>query len=75
MKAEGFPTVSIFRPGTLDRGPKARWNEKLASKLLTMTPVKDVATAMIVDAQASRPGLHVYEVASIFQAATTGKLS
>ena len=75
VKAQGFPTVSIFRPGALDRGQKARWSEKVASKLLGMTPVHDVAKAMILGAQAGRTGVHVYEEASIVDIAKSGKLA
>lgn len=70
VKAQGFPTVSIFRPGALARGNKARGNEKWLSMLpITTTPVKAVAQAMILDAEAGRTGVHIYEEASIIQAA------
>ena len=74
VKAQGFARVSIFRPGTLDRGQNARWNERLASRLLTTTPVKDVARAMVLDAETSRTGVHVYEEASIIDAVKSGTL-
>jgi len=74
VKAQGFAYVSIFRPGTLDRGKKARWNERLASRLMTTTPVKDVARAMVLDAEASRTGVHVYEEASIIDTVKSGTL-
>ncbi|KAL0032830.1 hypothetical protein WJX77_001609 [Trebouxia sp. C0004] len=74
VKAQGFACVSIFRPGTLDRGQQARWNERLASRLMTTTPVKDVARAMVLDAEASRIGVQVYEEASIIDLVKSGAL-
>ena len=74
VKAQGFARVSIFRPGALDRGNKARWNERLASRLTTTTPVKDVARAMVLDAEANRTGVHVYEEASVIEAVKSGTL-
>lgn len=74
VKAQGFPSVSIFRPGPLDRGQKARWNEKLASKVVMTTPVKDVARAMMLDAEANLAGVTVYEEDSIRKAAQSGVL-
>jgi hypothetical protein len=74
VKAQGFARVSIFRPGALDRGQKARWNERLASRLTTTTPVKDVARAMVLDAEANRTGVHVYEEASIIDVVKSGTL-
>lgn len=72
VKAQGFARVSIFRPGALDRGPKARWNERLASRLTTTTPVRNVARAMVLDAEANRTGVHVYEEGSIIDAVKSG---
>jgi len=74
VKAQGFDRVSIFRPGALDRGQKARWNERLASRLTTTTPVKDVARAMVLDAEANRTGVQVYEEASIIDVVKSGTL-
>lgn len=47
VKAHNFPRTSFFRPGTLDRGDKARPLEAMALKLLPATKVADVARAMI----------------------------
>lgn len=41
---------------------------------MTTTPVKDVARAMVLDAEASRTGVHVYEEASIIDAVKSGTL-
>jgi oxidoreductase len=74
VEAKGFPRVSIFRPGMLDRGGAARFGEALALKLLPSTPVADVARAMIAaverDAAAARAATApvppaVYETADI----------
>ena len=68
MKAQGFTATFVFRPGLLERGEKARGVEKLASRLLSSTPVKDIATAMIKEAEAGQTGLHVYSGADITKA-------
>ncbi len=44
MLQQGFPRVSIFRPGMLERGDKARPAEKWFGKLATAIDVK-VGTA------------------------------
>jgi oxidoreductase len=44
-----FPRVSIFRPGLLGRGDKARTVESIISCFVTPMPVKSVALAMIRD--------------------------
>ncbi len=41
---------------------------------MTTTPVKDVARAMVLDAEASRTGVHVYEEASIIDTVKSGTL-
>ncbi|KXZ55745.1 hypothetical protein GPECTOR_2g1295 [Gonium pectorale] len=47
---QGFQRVSIFRPGLLDRGVKARAAEKMFLGMLSNIHVKDVARLMILDA-------------------------
>ena len=75
VQAEDFPATSIFRPGKLDRGSKANAMEKLGSALpITSTPVRDVARAMVLDAEANKTGLHLYDEATIIQIAKTGSL-
>ena len=67
VKGHGIPAVSIFRPGLLERGQKARGVEKVAAYLpfLTATSVQQVASAMISDAvdaaKAKRTGVQVFE--------------
>ena len=71
VKSQGIPAVSTFQPGVLDRGDKARSNEKIAFYLpfLTKTHVKQVAKAMIQDAEstakAGRTGALVIDEASM----------
>ena len=71
VKSQGIPAVSLFRPGMLDRGDKARSNEKIGSYLpfLTKTPVSQVAKAMIQEAEstakAGRIGAIVIDEASM----------
>ena len=69
VKAQHFASTFIFRPGLLDRGDKARAVERWASKILTSTSVRDIAKAMILEAEAGHTGLHVYEGRDILQAA------
>ncbi|KAG2434160.1 hypothetical protein HXX76_007887 [Chlamydomonas incerta] len=45
---EGFPRTSIFRPGMLERGAKARTGEKLFAWLSSLD-VQDLARLMILD--------------------------
>lgn len=54
----------------LDRGDKARGVEQWAARFLNATPVKVIATAMILEAQAGQDGLHVFEGQDIPQAAS-----
>ncbi len=49
--AQGFSHTSIYRPGLLDRGDKARWAERMALAVLPNTHVRDVARAMIATAE------------------------
>ena len=69
VKSQHFASTFIFRPGLLDRGDKARGVEKWASKVLNSTSVKDIATAMVLEAEAGHTGVHVYEGSDIGQAA------
>ncbi|GIL53921.1 hypothetical protein Vafri_9494 [Volvox africanus] len=46
---QGFSRVSIFRPGLLNRGDKARGLEKMAHHVMSHIDVKDVARLMILD--------------------------
>ena len=50
VKAMDFATTSIFRPGLLNRGKLARWNERLFMFLSSSTPVGAVAKAMRLQA-------------------------
>ncbi|GLC44509.1 hypothetical protein PLESTB_000065600 [Pleodorina starrii] len=45
----GFQRVSLFRPGLLDRGAKARGGEKMFLGCLSNIHVKEVARLMILD--------------------------
>lgn len=48
LQALDFDTLSIFRPGVLNRGDMARWNEKIIC--VGAIPVSVVAHAMRVQA-------------------------
>eukprot|EP01084_Bolivina_argentea_P221869 375674_1 len=62
-----FIRTSIFRPGLLHRGDKARLVEKVFSYMLRGTPVQDVARAMIYDAESTNTS-DVVEVPVIYEA-------
>ena len=51
VKKQGFATTSIFRPGLLERGDKARGMEKMISAIMSGVKVSDVAKAMLLDAK------------------------
>ena len=53
IKALGFPTTVILRPGLLDRGDSARWVEKALGFFSAGVPVGTVARAMRLDAEAA----------------------
>lgn len=75
VQAENFPASSIFRPGKLARGSKANTVERLGAVLpITSTPVRDVARAMVLDAEANKTGMHMYNEATIMQIAKSGNL-
>ena len=73
VKGQGIAAVSIFRPGLLGRGQKARGVEKVAARFLTSTPAQQVAKAMIQDAEAAvkagRTGVKVFEEQDILNMA------
>lgn len=71
VTVQRFASTFIFRPGLLDRGATARRVEQWASKILNAMPVKVLATAMILEAQAGQAGVHVYEGRDIAQAANS----
>lgn len=51
VKAGGFHSTSIFRPGLLGRGTAARTKEKIFKWLMGSMPVGTLASAMRVDAE------------------------
>lgn len=59
IKQLNFDTLSIFRPGILNRGDMARWNEKLSLWIMPSIPVAVVAKAMRI--QAGRLYSDVYD--------------
>ncbi|KAI8473336.1 MAG: hypothetical protein J3K34DRAFT_519005 [Monoraphidium minutum] len=74
VKAQAFDAAGIFRPGLLDRGAKARPNERWFLKLVSAVAVGDVAKVMIADAErflstGAPPGAHTYEMGAIQRAA------
>lgn len=50
VKQLDFETLSIFRPGLLNRGKMARWNEKCVLWCMPSIPVTTVARAMRIQA-------------------------
>ena len=86
VKGLGFPFVSIFRPGLLDRGSKARTGESLFSAIVSSVKVADVAKVMVADAEdaaavgptqgaaaAVRPAICLFEMKEIKLAAKEGR--
>jgi oxidoreductase len=53
----GFPHTAIMRPGMLDRGDKLRAVERAVLAVIGGMPVRNVAAAMIADAQAALAAL------------------
>ncbi|CAM9654026.1 unnamed protein product [Chrysoparadoxa australica] len=49
VKAANFPFTSIFQPGLLGRGNKARTVEKICSWVMPTMPAKTLARAMVLD--------------------------
>ena len=50
VKSLDFASLSIFKPGPLDRGAMTRWNEKLLLWFTSAIPVGSVAKAMRIAA-------------------------
>ena len=50
FKAAGFKSVSVFRPGVLERGSDSRFTEKVAKIIFPYLRVEDLAKAMVQDA-------------------------
>jgi len=47
IAAEPFPKTAFFRPGLLDRGSQARWNESAVLWIVSGLPVHSLAAALI----------------------------
>eukprot|EP00955_Chlamydomonas_euryale_P117135 366456-Chlamydomonas_euryale.AAC.18 len=64
VKAGGFPFVSVFRPGLIDRGDRMRGGEKLA-KVLGVSSIKTAAFGklMVEDAEEVAQGRRTPAVA------------
>lgn len=65
VTSAGYPHTSIWRPGLLGRGVKARGVEKMARFLVTPMPVETLGRAMVKDAE-SKLGAGPEEQAEIF---------
>ena len=50
FKKAGFGSVSVFRPGWLERGADSRFSEKVAKIFFKAMKVEDLAKAMVQDA-------------------------
>jgi oxidoreductase len=77
VKSQGIEKTSIFRPGLLDRGEKARSLEKLVAGFMSSINVADVAKVMIADAVSrladkTSSGVTVYEMKKMQAAAGAG---
>ncbi|KAL6763030.1 hypothetical protein V8C86DRAFT_2505908 [Haematococcus lacustris] len=66
VKAQGFASTAIYRPGLIDRGDKKREIEKVVATVLSSTACDKLAALMVKHAMADeRPALVTYEAASI----------
>ncbi|CAM9373987.1 unnamed protein product [Scytosiphon promiscuus] len=65
VRSAGFPHTSIWRPGLLGRGDKARGVEKMARFLITPMPVETLGRAMVIQAE-SKLGAAPSEEAVLF---------
>lgn len=71
---QGFPRVSIFRPGLLDRMVGSPClTERLASKVVSSIKVSQVAKSMMLEAEKSGAGTAVYEMKDLLAAAQKGQ--
>eukprot|EP00903_Cladosiphon_okamuranus_P010209 g9668.t1 len=65
IRSAGYPHTSIWRPGLLGRGDKARGVEKMARFLVTPMPVETLGRAMVKEAE-SKLGTEPREEAMVF---------
>ncbi|CAM9823399.1 unnamed protein product [Pylaiella littoralis] len=65
VQSAGYPHTSIWRPGLLGRGDKARVVEKMFRLLVTEMPVETLARAMVAEAE-SKLGAPPSEEATLF---------
>lgn len=88
VKAAGFGSVSIFRPGLLDRGGRARGMERMFARLpfVPSVRVEDLAAVAVADAERALgvggsggggsggggSGVRVFEMAAISKAVAAG---
>ncbi|KAG1656442.1 hypothetical protein FOA52_006984 [Chlamydomonas sp. UWO 241] len=78
VKAAGIPTVSIYRPGLLERGERERGTEKAMAALFTKISVSAIGRMMVQDAEAAAAGARSPTVATftmkdMMAAAKSGK--
>ena len=65
---QGFPSVSILRPGLLNRQEHARPIERLGSAILSSIAVEDVAKVMIMAAEkVNKPTVQIYSMKEMQQ--------
>ena len=73
VQAQGFPRVTIFRPGLLLKSEKATVMEKVIGSVLTGIPVKDVARCMRLDAEATGSSGKIISMADMLKTAQAAK--
>lgn len=75
LKTLNYDTLEIYQPGLLERGDKARGNEKLGAWFQTPIPVTTVARAMrlnaenILEKKSEYEKVMVYDNKKIYKAA------
>ncbi|CAM9823385.1 unnamed protein product [Ectocarpus sp. 4 AP-2014] len=65
VRSAGYPHTSVWRPGLLGRGSKARGVEKMARFLVTPMPVETLGRAMVMEAE-SKLGAPPNDEAMVF---------
>jgi hypothetical protein len=75
VKELRFPHTSIWQPGLLGRGDKARFNERMFGWLTRPIPTATVARAMVADAEAIAAGAAAQAGATCAAAGGTGAVA
>ena len=67
VRAQGFPRVTIFRPGLLLKASNATVMEKVIGSIVTGIHVRDVAQCMRLDAEATGASGRIISMAEMLK--------